>query len=371
MKIFLGFALLFLSGISFGQSSKYEMTADSLNNIGQREKIIPYLEQELKAKPKEEILLRMLGAYHIEDKNLDVGEQYYREALLVNPRCAKCYMHIGRTYAMRDDFKKALEYFNLAVISDPKDGDLVLWSARLKEHQGDQAGALADFSKAIALLPKDLIPYLQRGSLQYKMENLDGACQDYQTVKKLNDQQKVIDTLLASQIESAIQDICNPAKPSYFYQRGIAYYNLKQYQSALGIYEQGLKKFPADGMTLNFRGNTYLALKQYHKALSSYQLALKNKQSLVQAIKTNPRFSTGAKPSVSKTETEIAKTFLAELHYHIAECKMYTGADEDALSEINIAIALAPDSADFPKGSYLDMREQISKKLASKNIRTH
>ena len=347
------------------------MTADSLNNIGQREKIIPYLEQELKAKPKNEILLRMLGFFHIENKNPDVGQQYYREALLVNPNCAKCYMHIGRTYAMRKDFKKALEYFNLAVLTDPKDGDLFLWRAKLKTRQGDLTAAMADYNQAITLLPNDLIPYLQRGSLQYKMENLDGACEDYQTAKKLNLQQKAIDTLFRSQINAALEDICNPAKPSYFYQRGIAYYNLKQYPSALGIYEQGLKKFPNDGMTLNFIGNTYLGLKQYHKALSSYQLALKNKKNLIAAIKTNPRFSSSSQEAVSKPETETVNTFLAEIHYHIAECKMYTGADEDALSEINIAIALAPDSADFPKDSYLDLREQISKKIASKNIRTH
>ncbi|MBC8985384.1 tetratricopeptide repeat protein [Pedobacter sp. N36a] len=369
MKIFLSAALLFLSGISFGQSSQYEMTADSLNNIGQREKIIPYLEQELKVKPKDEILLRMLGAYHIEDKNLNVGEQYYREALLVNPKCAKCYMHIGRTYAMRDDFEKALEYFNLAVLTDPKDGDLVLWRAKLKEHQGDQAGALIDYSNSITLLPNDLLTYLLRGSLKYKMENMDGACQDYQTVKKLNAQQKVVDTLLTRQIESAIQDICNPAKPSYFYQRGIGYYNLKQYSSALEIYEQGLKKFPAHGMILNFRGNAYLALKQYDKAQSSYQLALKNKESLIQEIKANPRFSKGLQQAISATET--INTFLAELHYHLAECKMYTAAHEAALTEINTAIALAPDSADFPKDSYLNLREQIKKKISSKNIRTH
>lgn len=371
MKIFFSAALLFLSAITFGQSSKYELAADSLKQIGQREKIIPYLEQELKAKPKEEILLRMLGAYHIADKNLNVGEQYYREALLANPNCAKCYMHIGRTYAMRDDFKKAQEYFNLAMLTDPKDGELVLWSARLKEHQGDLEGALADFSKAITLLPNHLILYLQRGSLQYKMENLDAACEDYQTAQQLNAQQKVVDTLLNSQIETALEDGCNPSKPSYFYQRGIAYYNLKQYQSALGMYEQGLKKFPADGMTLNFRGNAYLTLKQYQKALSSYQLALKNKVHLIREIKANPRFSAQQSAGVSKPETETINTFLAELHYHIAECKMYTGAYEGAFSEINTAIGLAPDSADFPKESYLHMRDQITKKLAAKNIRTN
>lgn len=405
MKMFLSFALLFVSGLSFGQSSKYERVSDSLNVIGQREKIIPYLELELKAKPKDEILLRMLGAYHIQAQHLDLGEQYYREALLVNPKCANCYLHIGRTYAMRNEYNKAMEYFNLAVLTDPKDGFIVLWRARLKEHQGDKPAALADynlavqlnpkhgdaylqravfhagsgelalaltdFNQTIALQPNDLVPYLHRGSIHYKLEQLDAACQDYQTAKKLNSAAKVKDTLLTSQIEAALQDICDPAKPSFYYQRGIANYNLKQYPSALASYEQGLKKFPGNTMILNFQGNTYLALKQYDKALNCYQLTLKNMEKLKQEIRSNPRFSTAGKPDPLKAEKETASAFLAEIHYHIAECKMAKSAYTEALTAINEAISFLPDAADFPKESYFQLREQVKEKLDTKNIRSH
>lgn len=366
--------LLLFATISFGQSINYEKHTDSLSRIGEQAKIIPYLEQELKTNPNHERLLRMLGFYYVQEKHLNVAEEYYRQALAINPECARCYMHIGRIYAMRNDLSSALENFNKGIGIDPKDGLIVFWRARLNEYQGNNDAALADWNKTIALQPSDLVSYLQRASLHFKMENLDSACLDYQTAQRLNAEQKLKDTLLTSQIETAIQHICNPEKPAYYYQRGIAFYNLKQYQKAINCYDQGLIKFPGHAMILNFKGNALLALKQYEKAISSYQLALKNKENILKEIKLNPGFSTNKQKQHPdsendiKNEDQIFKSFIAEIHYHIAECQLATKNLKLALASIDQAINLAPDTKDFPKEMYFNLREQIIAKNRAEKI---
>lgn len=61
---------------------------------------------------------------------------------------------------------------------------------------------------------------------------------------------------------------------------------------------------------------------------------------------------------------QVSKAFLAELHYHIAECQLALAAFPKALLEINQAIKIAPDTAGFPKEMYSNLREQIMKKIS-------
>lgn len=395
IKLLTTFLLFLIPGVFFGQGLSYSGITDSLHKIGQSEKIIPYLEKELSVKPKNEELLRLLGFYHIEGANLNVAEQYYREALANNPKCGRCYVNIAKIYAMRKDDKKALEYSNLAVLTAPDDGLIYFRRAKLKEHLGDKTGALVDFDKAISiepqqgeyylqrglyhsdqgtlplalsdfnkviqLLPDYLNSYLYRATILYKMEQLDAACLDYQTAKRLVAQQHIKDNILISQIDAAIQDVCEVSKPSYFYQRGIANYNLKQYQAAIEQYEQGLLKFPANAMILNFQANAYLALAEYDQALVCYEGALKNKENLLEGLRSNPSFIASGSPQ-GTTSNEVNQTYkgmIAGIYYGIAECKIYLGNFDAALIAINKAIEFAPDFSDFPKERYFNMRGHI------------
>ena len=439
------------------QKSRYEKAADSLMQSGQSAKVIPYLNKELKGNPRSEPLLRLLGFYHLQNENLIDGERYYRDALAVNPKCARCYLNIARIYAFKNNEKEALAYVEKGVAMDPKDALIVSNRAKIKEQFGDKFGALTDhnkaiemapdhaeyytergganakngyeslalndFNKAIALSPdsydayfyrggifynqqridealsdinkaislngkiphfyngrgaiyaslgqfdkalsdysesiklnpKAVIAYLNRAKVYYDLENLDAACDDYTKAKQISLSQHVKDNDELKSINESITDFCDPSQSSYFYQRGIAHYNLKQYEQSLVQYDKGLQKFPNNAMILSFKGNTLLAMNNYKSALENYEAALRNQDKLKSEIKANSRFT-------NATEAEFAAYYnasLAAIYFGIAESQNYLGRFEEALAAINTAISLAPNTNEINKETYFHRRGTI------------
>jgi len=321
-KISLYVILLLITVRVFGQNKTvYEIKVDSLAQAGRLEEIIPYLEREVKKKPRNEILLRLTGFRYLQVNNLEMGKKYYLEALAVNPACARCYLNIGRIYASESDFKQALNYLNKAVAADSN----------------------------------DVLVYFNRAEIYFELENMDASCQDYTKAKKLLGKQGNYDPQLIKTIEESIQDLCDASKASYYYQRGVAFYNLKQYGKALAIYSSGLHKFPANAMILSFKGNAHLALKDYQNAEANYKLALENKQGLLLEYEKNPRFATSSRQEML-TYYNVA---VASIYYTDAECKIYAGQFDVALSDMNEAIALVPDLPGLNKETYFNRRGEI------------
>lgn len=447
-----------MQNLSSAQSkSRYEQHADSLLKIGAHDKIIPYLNKELKQNPKSESLLRLLGFYHLQNNNLVEGEKYYRNALLINAKCARCYLNIARIYAAKNNEKEATAYINKAVTTDPKDALIISNRGKLKEQFGDKFGALADhnkaiemepgtadyytargaynasngyenlaitdFNKAISLLPeaydayfyrggvfynqnrteealndinkaialndkqaylyngrgaiygnlgqfdkaladytqsirldaKSISAYLNRAKLYYEQENLDAACTDYQTAKQILIHQKANDSAELKTINEVIADFCDESKPSYYYQRGIALYNLKAFDQALVQYDKGLEKFPKNAMILSFKGNAYLALTDYKNALANYHASLENKESIIVELKKNARF-------VNASEADMLSYYnssLASIYFGIAECQHYSEDFAGALTSINKAISLAPNLKELNIETYYNRRGLI------------
>jgi len=458
MKFKFSLLLFLLSVQAFSQNkSIYEKKVESFNQNSQQEKIIPYLQMELKAKPKNENLLRLMGFQYLQMNNLEMGERYYREALVVNPACARCYLNIGRIYVQKKDFIQALNYLDKAVVIEPKDELLFSNRAQIKEASGDIFGALADHNKAIELAPKNannytergiyylnqkykalaladfnqainldsnnyypyfyrsriksedndleralvdinkaialsgqqyqlynfrgtiystlkqlskaledfstaiklnpngFLGYLNRAEVYHELENMDASCQDYAQARAMAQKHKINDLAFFKNIEDSMLDFCDASKASYYYQRGTAFYNLKQYDKALLIYASGLQKFPKNSLILSFKGNAYLALKDYKNASSNYEAALHNKVGLLAELEKNPRFATANKQELQA----FYNASVASIYYNSAECKIYDDKFDEALIDMNQAIALAPSMADFNKETYYNRRGNI------------
>lgn len=449
---------LFVANFTVAQSKTYfEKKADSLTKIGQEEKVIPYLERELKLAPKSEPLLRLLGFYHLRNNNLVVGEKYYRNALLINPKCARCYLNIGRIQAIKNYGAEALSSIDKAISLDPKDALLFLTRANTKAQFNDKFGALADYNKAIELAPDNaeyytargaynadngyhalaltdlnkaivLSPesydayfyrggvyynqnqvenalsdinkaivlndkqahfyngrasiysnlgqfdkalddytksikldpltytgYLNRAKIYYELEDLDAACTDYSAAKAIVISKKNYDPELLKTISESSADFCDETKPSYYYQRGIAQYNLKQYDKALAQYAKGLEKFPKNAMMLSFKGNAYLALADYKNATANYKASLENKENLLHEIEINPRFATATNADINR----YYNSSLASIYSGLSDCYLNVGSLEEALNAINTALSLAPDVKEFEKETYFNRRGNI------------
>ena len=445
-----------LSSLSQKPKDKYDQVVDSLVRTGQKDKLIPYFQKELKSKPGNEMVLRTLGRLLIENDQLESGEKYYREALKINPACARCYMNIGIVYAKKKDNIKALEMFDRSVTTDPNDALLYSTRAKIKEATGDKLGtlmdlnrsikldpgnadyfiqrgnyysiqgdfwlAIADMSKAVELAPANYFPYFQRASVyygkemlkeatedinkaieldssiadlytgrgsiysaqkdrvkaisdfttaikldtknylpyydraleKYALEDMDGYCSDineaYSIIKKYDAANPA-----KEEIEYSVESYCDSSKASYYYQRGIAFYNLQQFDKAVNIYTAGIKKFPENAMSLCFRGNAFFQLKDYQHALSDYYSSIKNKGNLIIDIKANQAHTGLHIDSMEVYE----KTFWATTYFSIAESKFALGLYKDALPEINVAIDAAPEWKEIGKENYYNLRGNI------------
>lgn len=389
MKQALTSILICWSSLVFSQQSPQLRVVDSLLKSGQPDKIIPYLEHQLQGPARNEELLRLTGFYYIEKNDLEQGEKYYREALAMNPKCARCYLNIGKIYARKGQFNEALEYFSKAVAFDPNDALARTSRARVLDMKGDSVSALSEHHKAVALDAKNPDSYFQRGlyfskhgklaaavadltmviklwpesydaylnraTLNYQMGNLDACCPDYEMAKRLMLQSKVDNPVLVKQIDQAIGDICDSGKANYYYQRGIALYNQRKYQQALDVYHAALKLFPEHGLLLSYQGNALLGIGDYTKALISYEAVLGQKSGLLTELKQNYRFENS-----SKQELDLMyQGTIAEVYLGIAEAQLYLGHFESALAAVNQGLAIAPDTKGYPREKFLNLRGNI------------
>jgi tetratricopeptide (TPR) repeat protein len=459
MKNFVTILLIFSTIFSFGQpkeKTNYYKIIDSLNQIGQTDKIIPYFEKELKLKPKNEDVLRLLGYLYIENNKLDLGEKHYRDALSVNPNCARCYMNIGRVYAMKNDTINALDFFNKSLTIDANDALLYSTRAKLKAITRDKLGALldfnkaidldpvnadyfilrgdynskqgylslalsdfnksvelapqypnayyqrailkytthtlkealedanmailldstkqlfytlrgaiyefseehdkaiADYTKAIILNPTDYLPYYYRSNEKYRKEDMDGSCSDifecYAVLKKFDPNNS-----LKTELDYSIDNYCDSMKVSYYYQRGVAYYNLQQFDNAVQIYTVGINKFPVNSMILSFRGNAYFELKDYPNAILDYYASIKNQENFIDDIKANQKHT---KINIDSLDI-FTKSSVALIQKSIAESKFSIGLYDEALIEINKGIEITPGIKFDEKEYYYNVRGNI------------
>lgn len=440
-----------------GQKKRFEIVADSLQSAGKGDQVLPFLLKELKKNPKSEELLRRIGYLYIDQNDPDLGKKYYREAITVNPTCARCYMNLGRAEAMQNNFSGAIELLDKAIHLDPKDSQPVSVRAKVKKAAGDKLGAMIDFNKtielepqnaffyidrgiynaelgylaiglsdlnkAIELAPENYYPYFQRASIYYNKQSFDEAMADIEHAMKLDSTRhelfngrgaiysvkkqheraikdyeraielfkddylpyyniagerykledmdghcdaikKAYEVLLKfapespdrQDMEHSLQVYCDSSTASYYYQRGIALYNLRKFDESILIYSRGLKKFPTNSMMLSFRGNALLAARKYKEAINDYYLSIQNKDNLIADIKVN------APHTNINTEGDIKNyvdAFISSMKISIAEARFGLGEYETALEEVNAGIRIGPDLKDFGKESYYNLRGNI------------
>jgi tetratricopeptide (TPR) repeat protein len=457
MKKIIPFLILIFCFSGYSQKvEKHEVFVDSMTEIGQREKLIPYLEKQIKIKTKKVFAHKCLGYLYSQDDKLDLAENNFRQALLSNPKCGTCFVSIARIYSRKKDLKTALEYINKGINAEPNNGNLyvnraaymlmtnnkaaalndfnkaveiepkatALYIARAKfnsnenylslamadynkaielepkiyshyldrvevffkqrkikeanldiekaieldpkqetsytargilfSNEGDFEKAVTNFTKAIELNPKSLFAYHNRSKARYRLENMDGSCNDLTESLKLANKSNLENPIL-SEIQISIADYCDDTKPSYYFQRGIAYYNLKKFDQSIAIYTKGLEKFPVNSMSLSFRGNSYFESTQYEKAIADYTNSIENKDNLIVDMQKNPNYALMQKSDVDKyVNATVATNYLM-----MAESKFALQKYDEALLEIEKAIQTAPELKEFGLENYYNIRGTI------------
>jgi tetratricopeptide (TPR) repeat protein len=454
-KLFLQIALiLFCVNVHAQVKSKQEIVIDSLMKINKNAEAIIYLQKEIKLKPNDDMLLRLLGFMHLYTNDLSNAEIDYKKAIALNAKCNRCYLNLSRIYAMQNNADKAIEAIDKSISICDTDASAYAIRASIYELKNDELSALINYDKAIELAPNEAQYYQARalynknhnyaslaisditkaieldikndqyyylrceiyynigkkidalddiniaitmnnksatyytaraaiyssmklnkqvlddynkaieldaenyfalyniGGEYYRQEDMDKACEYMNKSLTIINKNK-IDAKEKTHILHILDNICDNNKASYYYQRGIAFYNLNKMDDAIKIYNEGEQKFPNNAMLLTFRGNAFIRTKKYLECIKDYEKAILNINNLKEEIKLN---NSDVNPVGDSYENEM----IASTYSSLAEAYLATGNFDKAYMNINKALAVPNEYVVVGKENYYSLRGEIN-----------
>jgi tetratricopeptide (TPR) repeat protein len=437
---------------------------DSVVDRNEQKGGITFFEAELKKYPKNETILRSLGALNLQLLNFKETKMYYEKALVVNPECAKCYFYIANVYASDKNLDAAYQTLNKGLILNPKEGLLYMLRGKLKLYEGDEIGGLNDLSKAILFNPSEVAGYIERANYflrkgnyfsakrdflkaqevdpknldvynylaqvycnendypsalvsinkaididststkslltrgevymlmndfpnaikdyqrsirldsqnyhsyyylaeaYYRLERLDDFCKEISKSIQLAQKDEQVDSEFYKYLLIHQQDVCDSLRSSYFYQRGIAQFNLGKSQEAINLYNRGISKFPNEYMIYSFRGNAHLSLLKNREAISDYQKSLIHIEDVSLELLKSPQYASVTSKDSLKL---IINAFKSSSYISLAFCYFNLDKTDSALTCIDLAIQYQPNlkeynvaDAQFMRGILLLDKEQ-------------
>ncbi|WP_430403392.1 tetratricopeptide repeat protein [Fluviicola sp.] len=447
MKYLLIGFLISCFGTVFAQNETYyNRVFDSVVARNEQKGGIAFFESELKNYPKNEFILRSLGALNLQLGNLKETKFYYEKALVVNPECAKCYFYIADAYASEQNLNAAYQAIEKGLSINSKEPLLYLLRGKFKLYEGNEIGGLNDLSKAILIDPNGIAYYMERGDYFLRkgnyfsakrdflkaqeidpknlnvynylaqiyayendypsalssinkaieidststkslltrgevyliMEDSPNAIQDYQRVIRLDPEnyhayyylaeayykqermddfckeisksiqlvqkEEQVDQAFYTYLLTHQQDVCDSLRSSYFYQRGIAQFNLEKPQEAISYYNRGIAKFPNEYMIYSFRGNAQLSLLKNREAISDYQKSLLHIDEVAQELLKSPNYVSVA----SRDSLGLAiNAFKSSTYISLSFCYFNLDKTDSALSCIDLSITHQPNMKEY------------------------
>jgi len=308
-----------------------EYTGDTYGALSDYNKAI-----ELEPENAEHYIQR--GIYNMNKENMFLAISDFNKAIAIEPENYMPYYHKANIFFRQENLDEALIEMNKAIALDSSDFSLFTARGAVLAASEENEKAILDYNRAISMNSEEPLAYHNRAMAYYKLEELDASCLDYRILKTFIDKEAITDQYVIDEVNDAILDFCDSSKSSYYYQRGIGFYNREEYQKAVEIYALGLKKFPKDGMAWSFKGNAHLKLGEYKEALDCYYLSMKNKESLLAQIKLNPRMKDVSDDAVK----DFYNGSIAMNHLSMAECLIGLDSTDRALIEINKVLNHTP-----------------------------
>lgn len=209
------------------------------------------------------------GHSYFEMKNTSRASLLFDEALREDSSCYTALQGAFNIYQEVKAYPQIIEIGNRLIKIDSLNIYYLNTLANAYQELKQYKKSIQFFNLVHTLAPEELSAIERLANLYHTVENMDSLCKYHNLLinaevkseehKAYNEQRRI-----------QYKGYCTPNTAEYHYQRGIAAYNLGQFENAIDYYNTGLKKFPNDFYTCNFKGNAYMALKKYKEAISAY-----------------------------------------------------------------------------------------------------
>ncbi|MBN2477992.1 ATP-binding protein [Candidatus Micrarchaeota archaeon] len=168
-----------------------------------------------------------------------------------NPIDARTYYDLGNDYYEKEDFEKAIENYNMAILLNPVFSEAYFNRALSYYQLKNFEKAIDDYTKSAELDPKNPIIYNNRGDAFYRKQDFNSAIKDYDKAISLN-----------------------PEYLKAFYNRGLSYASMEDYEKAVEDFSK-VVELKADfaeayhlrGLAYEYSGNLEKAIADYEKAI--------------------------------------------------------------------------------------------------------
>ncbi len=199
----------------------------------------------------------------------------FSNALALEPTVADFHFQRGYTYYMLKNFQYAEIDIQQAIQLDSTNADHWLGLGAIQEALGKVDGALFSYGKTAQLSPMNALAYFNRANIYFERAMLDSSCVDYARCLRALGAARYPREDMRQEAQSMLNNHCDTTSPAYYYQRGLMALELKQWQAARKILNDGIAKWPEHPLINSFLGNTYMGLKNYDAAIVAYNNALK------------------------------------------------------------------------------------------------
>lgn len=228
-------------------------TASALKQLGHPNHAVKLYEIGHQWLPQETIFNHLLGdQYFFDLKSPQLAIDYYEKALRDEPDNSDLLKKLGKAYAQISDNESAIEQFTRVLDIDPVDFDAHYNLGQLAIEQKTFIRALYFFKEAANIKPRHPFVHSNMGYVLFKMEDMEGALQEYKTALDLGS-----DAIWLSSVAQTIATI--------------AYKIFGDTEGALDHLQQSLHYNPDNRDALATMGDIYFENDYIEMALAAYQ----------------------------------------------------------------------------------------------------
>ena len=158
----------------------YQVRGIARQNLGNYQGAIDDYTEGLRYAPEDRTFLNNKAIAEVQLKKYDEAEKSFDKLIALHPNYYNGYMSRAQFYLEKGDTIKAMADIDKAISIDKYMSGAYAQRAIIKVlHDADYDSALADMNEALRLDPKEVSYYFNRARIKYHQDDLQGAMADY------------------------------------------------------------------------------------------------------------------------------------------------------------------------------------------------